>query len=514
MAILDTDSGNIVVRIVYAGPPLSGKTESVKRLAGILLGNRVNGALTSPGEAAGRTLYFDWLDYEGGLYKGKKVKCQIITVPGQAVFTQRRKAILETADAVVFVTGSTSEDIPASVQAFNEMQPWLEQPEDYPAVGILVQANKRDMPDCIDIETIRENLGNSENTMVTQSVATEGKAIRETFVMSVGLALERVHALAEQGALEIGKPEIASGEDLLAALLEHEPAAPQTEPQHDLNGTLEKHLKPGENRWLIDTLAQNKVDITLNSTNNDGRPILPNRNVEAGRVWPAIAGRIILNEISTQKAQLQTHENNDWSAQINHQWQLYNNAEDVYPSESEGLAKLMQYARWHQQYRNFVSPRRCYALVKDNEQSYRIWQVMRSDNTLEEKLKSAFDNPDHFHVADQLADITNALVETSETIYASGYNLPVSLKSVAIHQTKPVYLGRIPADLTEETLAALESDAQTSLIREQMQSTILTVLEKEDIDVATIVRGLESRRQDGSTRADLIEVLIAMLIGH
>jgi signal recognition particle receptor subunit beta len=504
------------VRIVYAGPPLSGKTESVKRLAGILLGNRVNGALTSPGEAAGRTLYFDWLDYEGGLYKGNKVKCQIITVPGQAVFTKRRKAILETADAVVFVTGSTSEDMPASVQAFNEMQPWLEQPEDYPAVGILVQANKRDMPNCIDIDTIRENLGNSENTMITKSVATEGKAIRETFVMSVGLALERVHALAEQGALGIGKPEVASGEDLLAALLENEPAAPQTEPQHDLNGTLEKHLKPEENRWLIDTLAQNKVDIKLDSTipGNDGRPILPSRNVEAGRVWPGVAGRIILHEISMPDIEPQAHENGDWSARVNHQWQLFNSAKNVFPNENEGLAKLMQYARWHQQHRNFVSPHRCYALVKDNEQSYRIWQVIRSDNSLEEKLKSAFDNPDHFHVADQLADITNALVKTSESIHASGYNLPVSLKNVAIHQTKPVYLGRIPADLTEQSLAPLNSDAQTSLIREQMQSTILTGLENENIDVATIVRGLESRGRDGNTRADLIEVLIAMLIGH
>ena len=95
MALVDPTTDQIVVRIVYDGPALSGKTTSLKALA-----RGVSSSLTTPAETAGRTLYFDWVDYVGGLFDGRQIRCQIVSVPGQRDLAERRRLLLETADAV------------------------------------------------------------------------------------------------------------------------------------------------------------------------------------------------------------------------------------------------------------------------------------------------------------------------------------------------------------------------------------------------------------------------------
>ena len=62
--------------------------------------------MTTVAEVGERTLWFVWLEYTGGLFEGRQIRCQIITVPGQTVLGHRRRAILETADVVVFVSDS------------------------------------------------------------------------------------------------------------------------------------------------------------------------------------------------------------------------------------------------------------------------------------------------------------------------------------------------------------------------------------------------------------------------
>jgi hypothetical protein len=96
MAIIDETRGVLVVRIVYDGPALSGKTTSLRALA-----QGVSSKLECPAELAGRTLFFDWVDYVGGLFDGRQIRCQIVSVPGQRELAHRRQMLVETADAVI-----------------------------------------------------------------------------------------------------------------------------------------------------------------------------------------------------------------------------------------------------------------------------------------------------------------------------------------------------------------------------------------------------------------------------
>src|SRR3569833_3291007 len=94
MAVIDPRNDTIVIRVVYDGAPMAGKSTSV-----CALGRGLGSPVYSPAQVGGRTLYFDWLDYTGGQFEGRKIRCQIISVPGQATLAPRRRRLLESADA-------------------------------------------------------------------------------------------------------------------------------------------------------------------------------------------------------------------------------------------------------------------------------------------------------------------------------------------------------------------------------------------------------------------------------
>ncbi|HEY5934454.1 MAG TPA: hypothetical protein VIU61_07465, partial [Kofleriaceae bacterium] len=86
MAFLDTSNNEIVIRVVYDGPPEAGKTTSMRALA-----TSFNQTSVTPEEnSAGRTQWFDWMEYVGGRFEGSQIRCQVISVPGQRELGKRR----------------------------------------------------------------------------------------------------------------------------------------------------------------------------------------------------------------------------------------------------------------------------------------------------------------------------------------------------------------------------------------------------------------------------------------
>ena len=183
MASFHPENGNLILNVVYDGAPRSGKTESMRAL-GRLLGREVH----TPKEENGRTLYFDWLEYEGGMRHGGPICCRVAGVPGQAALRRRRVAILGGADVVIFVVDSTPEGFPASLKMFKDLFGILEVRER--EIPVLVQLNKRDLDGALDAATIRGVLG-AEATRRghKETVAVDGQGIRELFVLAVGEAL-------------------------------------------------------------------------------------------------------------------------------------------------------------------------------------------------------------------------------------------------------------------------------------------------------------------------------------
>lgn len=210
MPELDRDTGRLLVRIAFDGPPLAGKTATLRSL-----GTLLDVPVESMDQAYGRTLWFDWMRYLGGMYDGRPIDCEVVSVPGQRALDRRRRRILDEADAVVFVVDASPGGHEASLHAWRRFVAWRAARTHPP--GLVVQANKRDLAGAWDADDVRRALSLSEEVAVVESVATDSEGVRRAFVFAVREAIRLTDRVRlENGSLAAG--EARSSGRLLSAL--------------------------------------------------------------------------------------------------------------------------------------------------------------------------------------------------------------------------------------------------------------------------------------------------------
>jgi len=166
----------INLKIVYYGPSLSGKTSSLQYIHSRTKPER-RGELISLKTREDRTLYFDYMQFEMGEISGLKPRFNIYTVPGQVYYRGTRKLVLKGVDGIVFVADSQimrlGENIGAIKHLFDDLNDLGFIPQDVP---IVLQCNKRDLPEIMPIPTIKENLG-MNGIPTFESVAIDGVGV-------------------------------------------------------------------------------------------------------------------------------------------------------------------------------------------------------------------------------------------------------------------------------------------------------------------------------------------------
>lgn len=199
MPELDRDTGRLLVRIAFDGPPLAGKTATLRSLGSLL-----DVPVESMDQAYGRTLWFDWMRYLGGMYDGRPIDCEVVSVPGQRALDRRRRRILDKADAVVFVVDASPGGHEASLQAWRRFVAWRASRRLPP--GLVVQANKRDLAGAWDADDVRRALDLPADVAVVESVATDATGVRHSFVFAVREAIKLTErARVEDGSLAVGE---------------------------------------------------------------------------------------------------------------------------------------------------------------------------------------------------------------------------------------------------------------------------------------------------------------------
>jgi len=158
MSFINYSSREIILKIVYYGPGLCGKTTNIKFIyAGTNPDAR--GKLISLETKAERTLFFDFLPLSLPSIRGFKTRLHLYSVPGQLFYSASRKLIMKGADGVVFVADSQRERLEANLISFEDMKENLE------AYGLtidtipfVIQYNKRDLPNSLSLSELREAL--------------------------------------------------------------------------------------------------------------------------------------------------------------------------------------------------------------------------------------------------------------------------------------------------------------------------------------------------------------------
>jgi small GTP-binding protein len=127
-----------------------------------------------------RTLYFDFLQLELGKVSGLTPKIQLYTVPGQAYYEASRRLVLRGADGVVFVVDSAANRLRDNALAWQNMHAHLASfPVPLTDIPIVVQLNKRDLPDALPTDLLKRIL-KVNGSPTFEAVAKDGQGVFDT----------------------------------------------------------------------------------------------------------------------------------------------------------------------------------------------------------------------------------------------------------------------------------------------------------------------------------------------
>jgi mutual gliding-motility protein MglA len=158
MSLVNYSTREITSKIVYYGPGRSGKTTNLQYIYGQVPEDR-RGRMVSLATETDRTLFFDFLPLDLGTISGFQTRFQLYTVPGQVYYDATRKLVLQGADGVVFVADSQRAQADENVDSFRNLQVnLLEQGVDPRQIPIVLQYNKRDLPEVMSVDELDDLL--------------------------------------------------------------------------------------------------------------------------------------------------------------------------------------------------------------------------------------------------------------------------------------------------------------------------------------------------------------------
>ncbi|MGC9315363.1 MAG: GTP-binding protein [bacterium] len=181
MAQVNVVDKEILIKIVYYGPALSGKTTNLEYVNKKIAKAKASELLSISTEGD-RTLFFDFLPIQTNIVPDFNTKFQLYTVPGQVHYNATRRLVLQGVDGIVFVADSQWNKQSANAESFDNMRQNLAdfgiKLQDMPYV---LQYNKRDLDNLSEIEAMEKLLNSVPNPVPSfQSVAIRGDGVFDT----------------------------------------------------------------------------------------------------------------------------------------------------------------------------------------------------------------------------------------------------------------------------------------------------------------------------------------------
>jgi mutual gliding-motility protein MglA len=211
VALIDFNERQITLKVVYYGPPRSGKTTNIRHIYE-QVDERGRGRLMILDTRDDRTLFFDLLPIFFRT-SGLSFRIKVYTVPGQPMHEATRRVVLRGADAVAFVADSSAAETASNKGSYGNLLENLEKVGlDRDSVPIVIQYNKRDLEDALP-ESELENFG--DHPLQTAS-AKQGRGVMETFYVLMERAWTRVNE-----RFGLGPHFGLDAESFMSALREH-----------------------------------------------------------------------------------------------------------------------------------------------------------------------------------------------------------------------------------------------------------------------------------------------------
>jgi hypothetical protein len=216
MVLFNYATKELTAKVVYYGAGLCGKTTNLQWIHE-KLPIRNKGKMLSLATETDRTLFFDFLPIEIGTIRGMRTRIQLYTVPGQVFYNATRRMVLKGADCVIFVCDSQEAMLDPNVESFENMRENLKANEiDADEIPVVLQYNKRDLPNALPIEILNERL-NPRNYPFFEAVAVKGIGVEDTLKGATKLVFKSL-------ATRYGEPSSGGTNPGLAAPSSNPPA--------------------------------------------------------------------------------------------------------------------------------------------------------------------------------------------------------------------------------------------------------------------------------------------------
>jgi signal recognition particle receptor subunit beta len=186
VAQVDFAERQVALKLVYYGPPHSGKTSNLRALYEAL--NR--GRLMTLDTRDDRTLFFDLLPVFFRA-SGFSFQIKVYTVPGQPVHEATRKVVLAKADAVAFVADSRPDQREANRRSWDNLNSNLKALH-LERAPVVVQYNKRDLPEAVALADA--DRFDDPARAIHEACARRGTGVVETFFELIGRAWDSLDA--------------------------------------------------------------------------------------------------------------------------------------------------------------------------------------------------------------------------------------------------------------------------------------------------------------------------------
>ncbi len=180
MSFINENTKEINCKVVYYGPPLSGKSTTLRHLySEVKKGSK--GEMISLSQDDDKTLYFDFVPLNLGKIGNYKVRLHLYTVPGEVGYEQSRILISKGVDGVVFIADSQLTRMESNLKSLENLKKMLRQEgHDWAEMPCVFQYNKRDLPGAVPAKEIAHHL-NKEGREDFETIAITGQGVFDAF---------------------------------------------------------------------------------------------------------------------------------------------------------------------------------------------------------------------------------------------------------------------------------------------------------------------------------------------
>jgi len=164
-----------------------------------------------------------------------------------------------------------------------------------------------------------------------------------------------------------------------------------------------------------------------------------------GMIWPPVDGRALLHEVAALDIRPVRTGRAGWAGSGSG-FRFHSTDGALFPDPQAARLELLEWARLHSANTAHLSPGRAVILANAGAGRLRLWQIIRAEATLRERLAAALPLSDPAQVARELLSVALQLIAARDYFSTTTINLPCTLWTVGANTSaRPTFVGLMPA---------------------------------------------------------------------